>query len=772
VFLRVFARFSPRENSMEVPKSSEDSFEARDSVDEQKTVGGHVSLFVRVWSYGGPSHAPAGLRLEQDAEIAELIRDIVRESNGRIVDQQPELWCAHFDDALHAVTAAKSVQQRFLTFQRKTEPQQVVPSILIYPSNPEEVSGPEAAVPADMLANVTSAQILIAESIYEQMKSVPGFRFNSKVVRKAGETFGPEAIYEMLWTDESTYGHLRQASRAGLKTVGRYQIQEELGRGAMGAVHKAYDELIGRTVALKTISIDRNAPRREELIERLKQEAKAAGGLDHPNIITIYDVGQEDDVVYLSMQYVRGTTLASLLADSGVPSLAEFLSWADQICAAVGFAHASGVIHRDLKPANLMVTGEGVIKVLDFGIAKVEDTSLTQTGLVVGTPSYMSPEQLTGKKVDHRADIFALGSVFYELVTRERPFQGDVTTILYKIAHEEPTAPSLVNPAIPGGIDAVIRRALGKDPKERFQSCEEMRAALAEQGARLHLTPSVTGSGMSVIAATQTPTSRKFGETWGTPQVGTATPPSFLLVEPEPQRRSIWPVAFLLLFLGTAGWAFYIHQTTGSYPEFFNNLVSTSRESLQGKGNLPDQNPSSGKSELPASNNDGENVQPGTPQVSQPTGGDSEVAPPVSATGGGKAGASDDTGEASSPAPNEVPPPSTAVRPGSQPVTAVQPPGAAVPTERSPFSPVGTEEQSSGSTSAQVQNKPTRQAPLVVDGFTKKNVPELLRVAEIAAQRRDYRLARYEYNIILRLDHNNATARAGLRLVQEAERLR
>src|SRR6516164_8268429 len=135
-----------------------------------------------------------------------------------------------------------------------------------------------------MLANVTSAQILIAGSVYEPMKSVPGFRFNAEAVREAGETFGPEAIYEMLWTDESTYGHLRQASRAGVKTVGRYHIQEELGRGAMGAGHKAYDELIGRTVALKTISIDRNAPRRDELIERLKQEAKAAGGLDHPNI--------------------------------------------------------------------------------------------------------------------------------------------------------------------------------------------------------------------------------------------------------------------------------------------------------------------------------------------------------------------------------------------------------------------------------------------------------------------------------------------------------
>jgi len=769
--------FSPQENSMEMPQSSKDSFEPRDSADEQKALGGHVSLFVRMWSYGGPSHAPAGLKLEQDAEIAQLIRDVVRESNGRVVDQQAELWCAHFDDALHAVSAAKSVQQRFLTFHRKTEPQQVVPSILIYPSNPEEVSGAEAAVPADMLANVTSAQILIAESIYEQMESVPGFRFNAKAVREAGETFGPEAIYEMLWTDESTYGHLRQASRAGLKTVGRYQIQEELGRGAMGAVHKAYDELIGRTVALKTISIDRNAPKREELIERLKQEAKAAGGLDHPNIITIYDVGQEDDVVYLSMQYVRGTTLASLLADSGVPSLAEFLSWADQICAAVGFAHASGVIHRDLKPANLMVTGEGVIKVLDFGIAKVEDTSLTQTGLVVGTPSYMSPEQLTGKKVDHRADIFALGSVFYELVTRQRPFQGDVTTILYKIAHEEPMAPSLVNPAIPGGIDMVIRRALAKDPKERFQTCEEMRAALAEQAARLHVTPAVTGPVMAGVNPALTPTTRNLGgdlqlrsgQGWGSPQSGTATPASFLLVEPEPKRRSLWPIALALLFVGTAGWAYYVHRATGSYPEFFNDLVSTSTQTLRGKVNLPEQNPSGNKSDIQDSaSNDRATAQPPGSSAVATADGDSEVAPSTPATGVGKPGTSDGMGEASPPAPNDVPQ-STDTVPSSQSVTGVQPPEQPTPAERSPFAPAGVAEQSNG---PQVRSKAVRPAPLVVDGFTKKNVPELLRVAEIAAQRKDYRLARYEYNLILKLDLNNVRARMGLRLVQEAERLR
>lgn len=757
---RVLCEASPQKKSMEPPKSPQDSTEPREEAAEVKALSGRVSLFVRIWSYGGPSQPPIGLALKHDAEVAALLNEIVRECHGEIAEQQPELWCAHFDDALHALSAAKTLQQRFLTFHRKTEPQQVVPSILIYPTLAEEVSGTDVAVPADMLANVTSAQILIAESIYEQMKIVPGFRFNSQAVRQAGETFGPEAIFEMLWTDESTYGHLRQASRAGLKTVGRYQIQEELGRGAMGAVYKAYDELIGRTVALKTISIDRNAPRRDELIERLKQEAKAAGGLDHPNIITIYDVGQEDDVVYLSMQHVKGTTLASMLAEVGVPSLATFLSWADQICAAVGFAHASGVIHRDLKPANLMVTEDGVIKVLDFGIAKLEDTSMTQTGLVVGTPSYMSPEQLAGKKVDHRADIFALGSVFYELVTRERPFQGDVTTILYKIVHEDPVAPALINPAIPGAIDAVIRRALAKEAKDRFQTCEEMRTVFAEQAARLHVTPA-SGAALPPVKAT--------------PQPAPALP-SFLLTDPEPTPRHIWLLVLMLLFIGTGCWAFYVHHTTGSFPDFVNELLSSSRQStpaLPAEKSTPttsNQSGTGGSASEPngTANDAGTQAPPADTSLSQPTPENPEFATPSPA---GNAETSSGKPTAGAPAAGVAENQATGSSP-AQPVTSS--PGPAASTEntaRALFSPAGKEQPANSELTTEMAKKP-RQVATTVDGFTRKNIPELLRVAETAARRGDYRLARYEYNLILKLDHTNARARTGLRLIQGSEHLR
>ena len=745
---------------MEASHSPQNPEPERASVSDESRPDACVSLFLRLWTYGGRSQPPIGLTLAADPDIAGLIEEIVRDNKGEIAQCKPELWSAGFADAAHALSAAKTLQQRFLTFQRKTEPHQVVPSILIYTIK-ETASAPDEAAPEDMLANITSAQILIAGNIYEQMKAVPGFTFNSTPVRNAGETFGPEAIYEMLWTDDSTYGHLRQASRAGLKTVGRYQVQEELGRGAMGAVYKAHDELIGRTVALKTIAIDRNAPNRDDLIERLKQEAKAAGGLDHPNIITIYDVGQQDDVVYLSMQYVKGTTLQALLADVGVPSLATFLSWADQIAAAVGFAHSGGVIHRDLKPANLMVTDEGIIKVLDFGIAKLENTSLTQTGLVVGTPSYMAPEQLAGKKVDHRADIFSLGSVFYELLTRERPFLGDVTTIMYKIVNEDPVAPSLVNPAIPGGIDAVIRKALAKDPKDRFQNCEEMRAALAEQGARMHLSPAPVGSS-AVKPKPQTET----------------TLPAFLLTDPPPKRRNLWPLAFVLLFLVTAGWAFYVHTTTGSYPSFVDKLTGVSQSSSQ---TLHEPTPTS--SAAP------EKANPSEEHVNR----NNEVAPtnsvpsstgsaPDQATGSMPATGAPETGTPAAPADGEGVSPSdgtgalmttkapaqpNAPQPAALPSATAPPVSNAITenSERSPFSPVS--KAAAGSTlPAQTAKRPARPAAQSVDGFTRKDVPELLRVAEIAARRGDYRLATYEYNLILKLDHDNATAHNGLRLIR------
>jgi serine/threonine-protein kinase len=541
----------------------------------------------------------------------------------------------------------------------------------------------------------------------------------------------------------------------------------------MGAVYKAYDELIGRTVALKTISIDRNAPNRDDLIERLKQEAKAAGGLDHPNIITIYDVGQQDDVVYLSMQYVKGTTLAALLTDVGVPSLATFLSWADQISAAVGFAHSSGVIHRDLKPANLMVTDEGVIKVLDFGIAKLGNTSLTQTGLVVGTPSYMAPEQLAGKKVDQRADIFSLGSVFYELVTRERPFIGDVTTIMYKIVNEEPVAPSLVNPAIPGGIDAVIRKALAKDPKERFQSCEEMRTALAEQAGRMNVTPALTGP--TAVLPKQ--------KTQAEPAL-----PSFLLTDPPPKPRNLWPIFFMLIFVVTAGWAYYVHTTTGSYPAFIQKLTGAPQDLPATSHDLkpapaPDAvKPEAGQSaaetvrpgDSAAANTGapaGANLsQPGAVPTTPPDA--SDLATPSSTPNDGQPIDPSGNPTAVVTTKNGTPSTITIPSPAAAPSTSAAANPPAANKERSPFSPDPPQGTSDTALAASATKRPLHRPVQIVDGFSRKDIPDLLRVADLAARRGDYRLASYEYNLILKLDQNNGNARTGLRLIRAEQRSR
>jgi predicted Ser/Thr protein kinase len=260
--------------------------------------------------------------------------------------------------------------------------------------------------------------------------------------------------------------------------AGRYEIVGELGRGAMGVVYKATDPVIGRAVAVKTIKLSEEGTglTRPELLTRFQTEARAAGLLTHPNIVVVYDAGEEDGLYYITMELVEGKSLQALLDAGHAFPLPRVLRIMEQACSALQFAHERNVVHRDVKPANIMLTGDDTVKVTDFGTAKIlQFGTVQQTAHVMGTPSYMSPEQVKGRAVDGRSDIFALGVMLYEMITGEKPFPGQsITTVIYKIVNEDPVPPRQINPSIHPGISAAVMKALEKEPETRYQSCREM----------------------------------------------------------------------------------------------------------------------------------------------------------------------------------------------------------------------------------------------------------------------------------------------------------
>jgi serine/threonine-protein kinase len=260
--------------------------------------------------------------------------------------------------------------------------------------------------------------------------------------------------------------------------AGRYEITGELGRGAMGVVYKATDPVIGRTVAVKTIKLSEEGTglSRPELLARFQTEARAAGLLTHPNIVVVFDAGEEDGLYYITMELVEGKSLQAHLDGGQAFALPRVLRIMEQTCGALQFAHERSVVHRDIKPANIMLTADDTVKVTDFGTAKIlQFGTMQQTAHVMGTPSYMSPEQVKGRAVDGRSDIFSLGVLLYEMVTGEKPFPGqNITTVIYKIVNEEPVPPRQIDPSIHPGISAVVMKALAKEPEVRYQSCREM----------------------------------------------------------------------------------------------------------------------------------------------------------------------------------------------------------------------------------------------------------------------------------------------------------
>lgn len=255
-----------------------------------------------------------------------------------------------------------------------------------------------------------------------------------------------------------------------LTKIGRYQIQGELGRGAMGVVYRAHDPNIGREVAIKTIHLDLQEA---EAVERFRREAKAAGALSHPNIVTIYDAGEDNGVFYIAMELLSGETLQQMLT-KGTMTISEMIRIMEQVSSALDYAHARHVVHRDVKPANIMISG-GHVKVMDFGLAKITSTMATATNRVVGTPSYMSPEQIMGGTIDGRSDVFSIGAMLYEMLAGKRPFRGDnIAVVMFQIMKEDPAPLTEVNPSIPSGLNTVVTKALAKEPAGRYQTCGEL----------------------------------------------------------------------------------------------------------------------------------------------------------------------------------------------------------------------------------------------------------------------------------------------------------
>ena len=334
-----------------------------------------------------------------------------------------------------------------------------------------------------------------------------------------------------------------------VEKVSRYEITGELGKGAMGRVYKAVDPTIGRTVALKTMRLDVHGLETDEMLRRFKNEARLAGVLNHGNIVTIYDAGEQDGLFYIAMEYIEGITLHGVLNERKTLSPEEIINISKQICAGLDHAHHHGVIHRDVKPANIMLEPDGTAKIMDFGIAK-SGGGLTSTGQVLGTPNYMAPEQVRGHALDGRTDLFSFGVMLYEMTTGEKPFAGNnVTTIIYKIIHENPTPPRELDVTIHPGLDKVIMKALAKKPEERYQTGAELARELQNYkslGANTDSTQEIPSSSFpAATGAAPSPAQAK-------PSAKSAAPAAVAGSTPKPRKMQPPPVSMKKIWIGVA----------------------------------------------------------------------------------------------------------------------------------------------------------------------------------------------------------------------------
>ena len=260
------------------------------------------------------------------------------------------------------------------------------------------------------------------------------------------------------------------------RILGRYELLRELGQGAMGVVYRARDPVLDRIVAIKTINLTLPKDELAEYEGRFYQEARAAGGLNHPNIVIIYDIGKSERVAYMAMEMLEGEELRSVMAHKEALPLPLALDIACQVAEGLAYAHERHVIHRDIKPANIMIVRDGLVKITDFGIARMRTNEVkTMTGMILGSPKYMSPEQVAGRPLDQRSDIFSLGVVLYEMLTGEAPFAADsVHGIMYQVLNRSPQPPSARNPQLPAMIDLIVAKATSKNPDQRYDNAQDM----------------------------------------------------------------------------------------------------------------------------------------------------------------------------------------------------------------------------------------------------------------------------------------------------------
>jgi serine/threonine-protein kinase len=347
--------------------------------------------------------------------------------------------------------------------------------------------------------------------------------------------------------------------------IGRYKILGELGRGATGVVYRAQDPAIGRIIAIKTIRLSdfTDEAERDRLRERLFREAQSAGILSHPNIVTIYDIAEENGLAYIFMECVDGPPLEKILNAAQPLDQNTVFSILRQTATALDYAHKKGIVHRDIKPANILIHETTVAKITDFGVAKILSQQMTQAGVMMGTPNYMSPEQVQGHAVDGRADQFSLAVIAYEMLTGEKPFVADhLPSLLYRIVREDPVPPERINPSLVPQVEVVLRKALAKSAPDRYLTCVDFVEALATAcsiNPNWHALPRSSAQNMPTVGATA-PVADQRAVELPRPSKASTPPPSFLDTT-QSGRSSTNPIfkslLWMLVGIGLVGLVLY-----------------------------------------------------------------------------------------------------------------------------------------------------------------------------------------------------------------------